>query len=72
MRLLHCFLLDTQGGGRDEAPFLQSLVDDDLVAPELVEAALGRDHVLEAPEEELVLARLEEEPEDHQDHAILG
>jgi hypothetical protein len=48
------------------------MVEDAFVVSELFETDLGHSHVLQSSNEELVLARLQEESENHHDHAILS
>lgn len=49
-----------------------SLVKNAFVASQLFETHLSHGYVLESPDEELVLAALEEESEDHHDHTALS
>ena len=42
-----------------------------LIDLQLIEAGFRHYNVLESPQKELVLPRLQEKPEDHEDHATL-
>jgi hypothetical protein len=48
------------------------LAGNDFVSFELFKTHFGGCHILESPDEELILIRLQKEPEYHHDHAVLS